>query len=289
LVLQQFRTHYHKSFPKCNKGIENRLNEHNDVLIMEENAKLVLLCQDDWHHVYLANLLSDKLKLMGIVVETSKGQLSRIRRERPFKDYFYAIYHKYRRKILGLNRYRKNFFCSNEYTDFPKDISRITCNDINLDIVYEFIINVKPDLIIVCGTSILKKKILSINCKYIINVHGGYLPDYRGNHCFFFALLKKDISKIGSTIHKVDEGIDTGEIIARAIPEITYKDSPESLYCKSEKLAFHILIDLIYDFQNGKDFPKIVTNRKGIIYLCRSRTPLHDIQYILMRIFSRSG
>lgn len=73
--------------------------------------------------------------------------------------------------------------------------------------------DLKPDLIIVNGTRIISKKILTtINCKFI-NMHGGITPKYRGAHGTYWALVNDDLENSGVTIHYVDEGIDTGKII----------------------------------------------------------------------------
>ena len=70
-----------------------------------------------------------------------------------------------------------------------------------------------PDLVIVNGTRIISGKILnSIPAKFI-NTHVGITPKYRGVHGGYWALVNNDKENCGVTIHFVDSGIDTGEII----------------------------------------------------------------------------
>lgn len=61
---------------------------------------------------------------------------------------------------------------------------------------------------------ILKKPLLSLPGFRFFNIHNGILPEYRGRpeSCIFFALLNGG-AEYGSTLHLVDEGIDTGAIL----------------------------------------------------------------------------
>jgi len=73
-----------------------------------------------------------------------------------------------------------------------------------------------PDVIILSGTRILSVKLLSqVQCP-IINIHAGINPAYRGVHGGYWALVNQQPELFGSTIHIVDEGIDTGDVLAHA-------------------------------------------------------------------------
>lgn len=75
----------------------------------------------------------------------------------------------------------------------------------------------KPDVVIVNGTRILRKNLLSAIKATFINTHQGITPMYRGAHGGYWALYNNDPANCGVTIHLVDEGIDTGGIIAQAL------------------------------------------------------------------------
>lgn len=107
------------------------------------------------------------------------------------------------------------------------------------------------------GTSILKKNVIDACKSEIINVHGGYLPYYRGNNCIYFAYLNDDWERIANTIHYIDNGIDTGDIIEIVRPTILPNDNPETLYCKAKKLAIHNLVEIIKKYQNNEHIPRI--------------------------------
>jgi len=92
----------------------------------------------------------------------------------------------------------------------------VKVNSVNDSKVVEIINQFTPDAIIDIGTSVIKKEIISSLRKiqpYLINWHTGITPEYRGCQPEFWALNNNDLDKIGSTIHYLDEGIDTGKII----------------------------------------------------------------------------
>lgn len=72
-----------------------------------------------------------------------------------------------------------------------------------------------PDLIIIAGTRILSSRFISsIDCK-IINIHLGLTPKYRGVLGGIWPQLKMDSKNVGVTLHYVNAGIDTGQIISQ--------------------------------------------------------------------------
>ncbi|WP_425283762.1 formyl transferase [Devosia soli] len=74
-----------------------------------------------------------------------------------------------------------------------------------------------PRVIVVNGTRIISKRLLdSTNAKFI-NTHAGITPEYRGVHGGYWALYEGKQDRCGVTVHLVDSGIDTGEIISQAI------------------------------------------------------------------------
>jgi methionyl-tRNA formyltransferase len=74
-----------------------------------------------------------------------------------------------------------------------------------------------PQVIVVNGTRILEEKLLNAISGVFLNTHVGITPLYRGVHGGYWALASGDAKHFGVTIHKIDKGIDTGEIIAQSV------------------------------------------------------------------------
>lgn len=73
----------------------------------------------------------------------------------------------------------------------------------------------QPDLILVHGTRIISAATLAqVNCPWV-NIHAGITPAYRGTHGAYWALYHRDLVNCGVTVHLVDQGIDTGSILAQ--------------------------------------------------------------------------
>ena len=86
---------------------------------------------------------------------------------------------------------------------------------VNSDLARDIIDNFPSTYIIVSGTRIIEKKILSIKNKKFVNIHAGITPRYRGVHGAYWALINNDLLNQGVTLHYVDSGVDTGLIIAQ--------------------------------------------------------------------------
>lgn len=82
-----------------------------------------------------------------------------------------------------------------------------------------------PDIVIVNGTRILSKKLLSAVKATFVNMHTGITPHYRGVHGGYWAVANNDEMNCGVTIHLVDAGIDTGNVIYQARVQVTNKDN----------------------------------------------------------------
>ncbi len=110
-------------------------------------------------------------------------------------------------------------------------ISKISHNkivrtkSINDNMVAELLQCIEPDVIIVNGTRIISKKILSSVPCVFINSHTGITPKYRGVHGGYWALVNRDISNCGVTVHLVDEGVDTGSVLYQDVIHVTKKDN----------------------------------------------------------------
>lgn len=120
----------------------------------------------------------------------------------------------------------KNILAENQLniSDIPvRKIVRV--NSINDNTVVELLRKIKPDVIIINGTRIISKKILTATPCVFINGHTGVTPMYRGVHGGYWALVNNDRKHCGVTVHLVDEGIDTGAILYQENIQATKKDN----------------------------------------------------------------
>ena len=91
---------------------------------------------------------------------------------------------------------------------------------------------------------IFMKETFNIPEKGTINCHAGKLPLYRGRNILNWALINGE-SEFGITVHFIDEGIDTGDIIEQETFEITLKDDYKTLLEKAYIYCPKLLIKAI--------------------------------------------
>lgn len=249
--------------------------------------KILSLTSDEPHHECLISLLATHFNLTAAIVEPVVTRRRRLRREGKWRSYAWFTYHAIRREMTGLNSYRRRFFRPRTDRTVMSELTRIEVDFANSPRVLDAVASVRPDLLIVCGTSILTRETLSQCRMPIINVHGGYLPFYRGNHCFFFACYEGRLDRVGSSIHFVNEGIDTGDLIDVVSTTILPVDTPESLYCRCEWIAFHRLIEIIRAWEAGTPPASRPQPQIGRTFRMRDRTIFHDLAYLFTRHLSR--
>ncbi len=81
---------------------------------------------------------------------------------------------------------------------------------------------------------IVPPEVLALPRRGFLNLHPAYLPYNRGWHTPTWALLEG--TPIGATLHLMDAGVDTGDILAQKVLEPTLGDTANSLYRKLKAL-----------------------------------------------------
>jgi methionyl-tRNA formyltransferase len=98
---------------------------------------------------------------------------------------------------------------------------------------------------------IFKREMINLPKYKTINCHAGKLPFYRGRNILNWALIN-DEKEFGITVHYVDEGIDTGDIILQEIYPITDDDDYSTLLSKAYDGCAEVLYRAIKLIQNEK-------------------------------------
>lgn len=93
--------------------------------------------------------------------------------------------------------------------------------------------DVKPDFIVSCGyRHIVPERILEIPENGCINIHPAYLPYNRGANPNVWSIVEG--TPAGATVHYMDAGIDSGDIITRRKVESDFADTGKDLYNRLE-------------------------------------------------------
>lgn len=233
---------------------------------------IIILCGQSPRHLYFANQLCKASKPLAIVQEGGH--------EAPLKKIINLLlnpaklWRKAWRWLRDRKRYAGNpeakFFFAGQSATLERNDLRVEVPHINHPDVIKIIDEHSPDLIAVFGTSLLKGELLEKGRLGIINLHGGLSPEYRGADCTFWALYNQEPEKVGCTIHYINAGIDTGNIIAHVSPEIKETDDELTLFWRAVRDSTDTFAELLYRMEQGEAFGAIQTH-KGALYQVKDR------------------
>jgi methionyl-tRNA formyltransferase len=194
--------------------------------------KIVLWMSDHANQKALAHKIHARFGVSGIILEKRYGK-----RKITLKKIYEKIIDKFflpqiTNAWFGMLRHYDKV-----YKNYP-GVETIEVENINTDAALDFTKRIKPDLIIVSGTRLIKEKLLSLTPSIgIINLHTGLSPYIKGGpNCTNWCIATNQFFLIGNTIMWIDKGIDTGNIITT---EITHFVGTENLLDVHIKVMEH--------------------------------------------------
>lgn len=120
-----------------------------------------------------------------------------------------------------------------------------------------------PDIIVVVAFGqILRADVLEVPPHGCLNVHGSLLPRYRGAAPVPAAILAGE-TKTGVTLMQMDEGMDTGPIIAQATCSIAPDDTTATLSERLALLGADLLVETLPPWLAGKIVPQLQDNSQA--------------------------
>ena len=113
--------------------------------------------------------------------------------------------------------------------------------------------DLRPDVLIQAGAGILQTPLLRLPRIACINLHHGIAPLIRGMNSIHWGLWENRPEWIGSTVHEMNEGIDTGNVLAYA--PVRQQDSGEgfsSLFARATEQGVDNLLDVLSRLEAGE-------------------------------------
>ncbi|MET8899154.1 phosphoribosylglycinamide formyltransferase [Streptomyces sp. NPDC048232] len=103
----------------------------------------------------------------------------------------------------------------------------------------------EPDLVVSAGfMKIVGKEFLARFGGRFVNTHPALLPSFPGAHGVRDALAY-GARVTGCTVHFVDDGVDTGPIIAQGVVEIRDEDDESALHERIKEVERRLLVDVV--------------------------------------------
>lgn len=211
--------------------------------------KTVLLTSNHKRHQYIAQCLYEKTDLRLIITEEKSSAISDTSKlnkdERVFlENHFYA-------RQETENKYYGNL-------KFPANVPRLKFQHgkINSKSSQEILKEIKPDIIVLFGSSIIQDFILETFPNKFINLHLGLSPYFKGSATNLFPLLYKKPQCIGATIHLATKEVDAGGILHQLRPLISENDNLHDVGNKVILKAGKELPDILQKYHSGLLVPK---------------------------------
>lgn len=127
------------------------------------------------------------------------------------------------------------------------------------DEVYEIFKKINADVaVVVAYGKILPQRILDV-CKYgCINVHASLLPKYRGAAPINWAVINGE-SESGVTTMQMDSGLDTGDMLLKAVTPIGTNDNAGQLHDRLSQMGAELIVETLEKIQKGE----IISQKQG--------------------------
>lgn len=162
-----------------------------------------------------------------------------------FSQILFVLVHRF--LLLPLSQKKIEMLVGKESLRVP-DIQSMEVDDINSPEVLKILLGQNPKAVVVAGTGILQKQLLSEYPCPFLNIHTGITPKYRGVFGGFWALYQKDFENIGVTVHLIDEGVDTGNILYQEKIELNPRfDTFDIIALKQYIQGTELMIRAIHD------------------------------------------
>jgi methionyl-tRNA formyltransferase len=231
-----------------------------------------ILCGRSPRHLYVANRLCKAAAPLAIVQETGKEWTGRkvSRALRP-ANLWSKISRRMRDRKHDRGAEEAVFFFGDQEPAVTRPELVVEVPYINHPKVSALVERLQPDVIAVFGTGLISGPLLAGGRLGIINLHGGLSPHYRGSDCTFWALLNGEPDQVGCTLHFIDRGIDTGNLIAHVCPEVTENDDEYTLFWRGVRDSAEIYAQCLERLGRGEKLGQR-QNEKGHLYLFKHRT-----------------
>lgn len=108
-----------------------------------------------------------------------------------------------------------------------------------------------PDLVILSGfMKLLPPRVIEALGPNLINTHPAYLPEFPGAHGVRDALAA-GVTETGASVILVDNGVDSGPIIAQRRVPVEPGDTEHTLHERIKPVERELLIQAVLDIANG--------------------------------------
>jgi len=132
------------------------------------------------------------------------------------------------------------------------EIPVIYCNTLNESVAVNTLKKFKPDIVVFTGGGLIRNDVLENSGTGVLNCHMGVLPQYRGMDVIEWPMLEDNFEEIGMTVHFMDKGVDTGDIIEITKLKVEPNENIKQLRERFEPIMCRQIVKCCLGYLNGK-------------------------------------
>ena len=235
---------------------------------MDDRLKILWLGGNHSRHLYYANSIQEKYKFSGGIIEVRENSLPTPPKNIPNLDRENFINHFNERE-----RCEKKYFGVQDYPNCK--LLEVNESELNSEKTNFFINEIKPNLVLIFGTGMIRAPIISSLPENTINLHLGLSPRYRGSATLFWPFYFLEPNYAGITFHYIINEPDAGDIIHQLTPNLEIGDGIHDVACKAVINAADDAVKLIDKFNQNKTFIKYKQKGTGKNFLTNDFKPEH--------------
>lgn len=160
--------------------------------------------------------------------------------------------------IVGVMGPKKNHAMYNDFKNFvlTRRLNYIDYDELNEPQLIQKIKDLQVDAAVVCSFNYrIPKVLLDATRDGFINVHPSMLPKYRGGNPYSRVIMNGE-TETGVTVHLMDEGFDTGDIIAQKGYHINSKATMGTIFNELNVLGIELLLQVLRAYET-QELPRI--------------------------------
>lgn len=231
---------------------------------MTEQAPIVVLTSGGPHAWIMINELREQFGEFPVIVENEEPSKQFWRRRRKMLGPLTVASMQAARIPMKLTKRGSGAVIDKMITDYdlksaaPAGLNVTRVENINSWATRETLRVENPKAVIVISTRMIDRKTRrSIDVPFI-NYHSGINPNYRGMFAGYFALANREPENFGATVHLIDDGVDTGDILYQSKVQAQPEDNFHTYLWRIAAGSRHIMVKAVQDAINQDLKPKKV-------------------------------
>ena len=277
------------------KQIESFIHELSPKIFQEE---VVIFCPNvrSLYTLCVAELLRRSGIRISAIVVKRVFSISRISSEVK-RDGAYWLLKKFSQRYL-FRSFSENFVADRSLAHMARSLQVDTLDvvswaqDTNIKVIHtddfnskeiESLISAIPQAVgVFTGGGLIRKNIINILIRGIINCHGGILPAYRGLDVEKWAVLENQLSAIGCCAHLMNEAVDEGGILIQYRSKLKGSLNIEKLGYNLEFPQCVVLVNAVLGYLGGQLEPVQQEQYEGRQFFYMHRSLVKIVRVRLM-------